>query len=138
MKLKFAIGFGLLLMVVTISCQNDSSIEFSRYYSGGSIVYQTHCKNCHGAHGEGLGGLIPPLTDSTFLKNNLHQLPCIIQNGVNGKITISNKTFEGQMPATGLAPIEIAQAITFIGNSFGNKLGTITADNVGVNLEVCK
>ena len=71
MKAGITVIFTLLLLLVFIvSCENDSSIEFKRYYSEGAQVYQTHCQNCHGAHGEGLLSLIPPLTDSVYFKNN--------------------------------------------------------------------
>jgi hypothetical protein len=41
-------------------------------------------------------------------------------------ITINGKNYEGAMPANDLAPIDIAKVLTYIGNSFGNKMGTIT------------
>ena len=100
MKLKIIFSICGLLLALVISCQSGETLEFNRYYSEGSVVYQRHCQNCHGAaHGEGLNGLIPPLNDSVFLKNNLHQLPCLVQSGLNGKITIGKRGFEGQMPA---------------------------------------
>ncbi len=34
------------------------------------------------------------------------------------------------MPAAGLTPMEIAQVVTYVGNSFGNKLGVVTGDDV--------
>ncbi len=138
MKLKVVIGLGLLLVIAVISCRDDKSIEFARYYSSGSMIYQTHCQNCHGAHGEGLNGLIPPLTDSIFIKENLHQLPCLVKNGLKGELKVSNKIFEGQMPAVDLAPIEIAQAVTYVANSFGNKLGTVNVDRVNTDLFKCQ
>jgi mono/diheme cytochrome c family protein len=137
MKLKVIIGIGLLMLVAAISCQDDKSIEFARYYSSGSLIYQGHCQNCHGAHGEGLNELIPPLTDSVFIKENLHQLSCLVKNGLKGKLKISNKIFEGQMPAVDLAPIEIAQALTYVTNSFGNKLGVVNVDMVNKDLNGC-
>jgi len=138
MKVKAVIGLGILLIIAVISCQDDKSIEFARYYSSGSLIYQTHCQNCHGAHGEGLNGLIPPLTDSIFIKENLHQLPCLVKNGLKGKLKVSHKDFEGQMPAVDLAPIEIAQALTYVTNSFGNKLGTVNVDRVNTDLTGCR
>jgi len=138
MKLKVVIGLGLLLVIAVISCRDDKSIEFARYYSSGSMIYQTHCQNCHGAHGEGLNGLIPPLTDSIFIKENLHQLPCLVKNGLKGELKVSNKIFEGQMPAVDLAPIEIAQAVTYVANSFGNKLGIVNVDRVNTDLFKCQ
>ena len=139
MKIKVVLGVCALLAGLIISCQGGDTLEFNRYYSEGSVVYQTHCQNCHGAHGEGLNGLIPPLTDSVFLKNNLHQLPCLVQNGLDGKITIGKRVFEGKMPAAaGLANIEIAQALTYITNSFGNKLGIVNVEMVNGDLGKCR
>ena len=138
MKLKVILGIAALLVVFIVSCQNEKGIEFDRYYSAGSVVYQANCQNCHGVHGEGLQGLIPPLTDSAFLKNNLHALPCLLKNGLTGKIKITQKEFEGQMPKTALNPIEIAQALTYINNTFGNNLGTVTVENVNADLAACR
>ena len=128
----------LLLSALIYSCRNDSSLEFKQYYSAGALVYQSHCQNCHGLNGEGLAALIPPLTDTSSLKHYQTKLPCIIQNGLKGKITVAGKDFDGTMPAAGLAPIEIAQVVTYVGNSFGNKLGVVTSDNVGVALGKCE
>ena len=60
-----------------------------------------------------------------------------MQNGLKGKTTIAGKDFDGAMPAAGLTPIEIAQVVTYVGNSFGNKLGVVTGDDVGVALRKC-
>lgn len=130
------IGSALLLLMIA-SCQNEGQIEFDRYYSSGSLVYQTHCQNCHGVKGEGLGALIPPLTDSTYLKNNRTMLACILQNGQKGVLHIAGKPYESEMPKTGLAPLEIARVLTYITNSFGNKMGTITSDEVEKDLKNC-
>jgi mono/diheme cytochrome c family protein len=138
MKIKVVGGICLLLMALIYSCQSDSSIEFKQYYSAGSGVYEAHCQNCHSAKGEGLAALIPPLSDTLWLKANKANLPCILQNGLKGKITISGKTFEGEMPASGLTPMEIAQVTTYVANSFGNKLGVVTGDDVGAALGKCR
>lgn len=130
MKLKVSGIIFALVLILIWSCQNDSQMEFNRYYSAGNLVYISHCENCHSAKGEGLQGLIPPLTDGTFLKANQQKLPCIIKNGLKGKISLSGKTFEGEMPASDLTPLEIAQVLTYVTNSFGNKMKTITVEEV--------
>lgn len=132
-----AISFGIILLLL-ISCENESSIEFKRYYSSGALVYQSHCQNCHGAKGEGLSALIPPLTDSLYIRNNRSSLPCFIQSGLKGKITVKGKEFEDTMPANDLTPQQIAQVLTYITNSFGSKLGTVDEQQVEANLEKCK
>jgi len=138
MRIKIIACICLLLWALIYSCQSDDSIEFKRYYSAGALVYQSHCQNCHGAKGEGLAALIPPLTDTSSLKNQKSKLPFIIQNGLKGEITVAGKDFNGSMPSAGLTPIEIAQVITYVGNSFGNKLGTVTNDDVNTALAKCQ
>ncbi|MDB5030878.1 c-type cytochrome [Mucilaginibacter sp.] len=138
MKLKVISGICLLLAIFLYSCQSEDELEFSRYYSAGNVIYQSKCMNCHGKNGEGLSALIPPLTDSVYLKVHKDSLSCFIKYGLKGKITLANKTFEGEMPANDFAPIEIAEVLTYVTNSFGNKMGTITSQHVGDDLQKCK
>jgi mono/diheme cytochrome c family protein len=137
MKLKIFAGIVLLIIVSIVSCRSDEQVEFDRYFSSGSLVYQAHCQNCHGTNGEGLQGLMPPLTDSVFLKANKTTLACSVKYGMKGKITISKRRFEGQMPPNDLAPIEIANVLTYVTNSFGNKMGTINSEQVEGDLAKC-
>ena|ERR1700744_6087024 len=137
MKLKI-IGAISAIIIFIAACQNEESLEFKRYYSSGALVYQSHCQNCHGNNGEGLSALIPPLNDSTYLIKNKTQLACSIKFGLKGPVTINDKTFDGAMPANDLSPIEIAQVLTYIGNSFGNKLNTINEQQVQTDLAKCK
>ncbi len=133
---------GSLILFLTVlliaACQSDENLDFKRYYSSGALVYQQHCQNCHGTNGEGLSALIPPLSDSTYLRKNIGSLPCYVKNGIKGQITIKGKTFDDAMPANDLSPVEIAQVLTYIGNSFGNKLDTIDEQSVQKGLTSCK
>jgi mono/diheme cytochrome c family protein len=127
-----------VIILFTAACQSDENLEFKRYYSSGALVYQQHCQNCHGTNGEGLSALIPPLSDSTYLRKNITALPCYIKDGLKGQIVIKNKTFEDAMPANDLSPVEIAQVLTYVGNSFGNKLNAIDEQSVQKSLAGCK
>jgi mono/diheme cytochrome c family protein len=121
-----------------LACQSEQDIEFRRYYSAGQVVYQTRCQNCHGKEGQGLAALIPSLNDADFLKDNHSQLPCYLKNGLSGNIIIHSNTYNGKMPASGLAPIDIAQVLTYVQNSFGNQLGLYDIKQVEANLKTCK
>ncbi|MET3499820.1 mono/diheme cytochrome c family protein [Mucilaginibacter sp. SG538B] len=138
MKLKVIGIIAILLVVVGASCQSDDQIEFKRYYSGGSLVYQQHCQNCHGDKGQGLSALIPPLTDSIYLKNNKRKLACFIKNGLKGKITVAGRSFDDQMQPDDIAPLEIAKVLTYVTNSFGNKMRTVTLQQVQDDLKNCQ
>jgi len=139
MKIKLIGCMLILIVALAVSCQSDEQVEFVRYYSGGSAIYQQHCQNCHGDKGQGLQSLIPPLTDSLYLKNNKANLACFIQNGLKGKIIISRRKFDDEMQAdTNLAPIEIAKVLTYVTNSFGNKMGIINLQTVEGDLAKCR
>jgi mono/diheme cytochrome c family protein len=138
MKLKVTTAILAVTIFLIVSCQSEENIEFKRYYASGAIVYQNHCQNCHGNAGEGLSALIPPLTDSTYLKNNKNALACYITSGLKGQISVKGKTFDEAMPANDLSPLEVAQVLTYIGNSFSNKLGTINEQQVQADLKNCR
>ncbi|RKR83244.1 cbb3-type cytochrome c oxidase subunit III [Mucilaginibacter gracilis] len=140
MKFKVIVIIGMFVTALAIisSCQGETELNFKRYYVNGSTVYQAHCQNCHGANGEGLGALIPPLTDSAYLKTNLHQLPCFVKNGLTGSITVHAKPYAQAMPPAELTAIELAEVLTYVGNSFGNKLGLLDVDMVTGDLAKCR
>jgi len=138
MKLKIILGIILLLSVLVYSCQSDEQIEFMRYYTSGQELYKSRCQNCHGAQGEGLAALIPPLTDSAYLKKNRKQLACYLQNGLTLPILVNGKAFNGQMPPANLAPMEIAQVLTYIQNANSNNLGLHNVSQVNDELKQCK
>ena len=139
MKLKVISGIGLLLVTLLYACQNEDDITFKRYYTTGSLIYQNSCQNCHGKDGQGLSALMPALTDSAFLETNKAILPCFIKYGIKGKLLIiGKKPFEGDMPSTDLAPIEIAEVLTYVTNSFGNNMGLTTGKDVESDLAKCK
>lgn len=127
------------MYLVFQSCQSEQAIRTAQYAVNGQKLYVAHCQNCHGAKGEGLGGLYPPLTDSTFLNAHRNQLACIVKNGLSGPIDINGRLFDTEMPANPtLAPIEIAYLLTYIGNSFGNTMGIFTLEEVQAGLSTCE
>jgi mono/diheme cytochrome c family protein len=140
MKVRVIGIIAVLLGVLITACQSEAEQDFKRYYGGGMLIYKSKCQNCHGANGEGLTSLIPPLTDTAYLKKNKASLGCFIKYGINETIiTINGKAYEGAMPAnTDLTAIDIAKLLTYVGNSFGNKIGTINFEEADANLAKCK
>lgn len=142
MKRNKLVYIFLLFLSITLcvqSCQNESSINYKRYYVNGKGLYEKHCQSCHGTDGEGLGTLYPPLTDSNYLKLNRSKLACIIKNGQNEEIRINKIVYQGQMPGNNSLPdIDVAQIIVYISNSFGNQMGYYDQAQVVKDLEICK
>lgn len=124
---------------IIYSCQDAGKIKQDNYYANGRDLYVKHCQNCHGANGEGLGTLVPPLTDTVFLKENKQRLACFIKNGIKEQIVVNGQKYEGTMPDFGtMANIDIAQLIVYTTNSFGSKQGMYTYEEVAAALKKCK
>jgi mono/diheme cytochrome c family protein len=128
-----------LVVIMFMSSCGEENIKYQRYYADGSQLYKIHCQNCHMSKGEGLGELIPPLNDSTFLRKNREKLVCYVNYGLNDSIKINGIDYQGQMPAEKhLAAIDLAKTLTYITNSFGNKQGIYDVFEVQKNLTNCK
>ena len=137
-KLVLIIFISSALLTMFYSCQTADRIQQDAYYVNGRDLYIKHCQNCHGAKGEGLGALTPPLTDSIYMKANKQQLACFIKKGLTTPVTVNGKVYEGKMPAFNFADIDVAQLIVYITNDFGSKQGMYTNDNVAADLKNCK
>ena len=121
------------------SCQQAGQLEQDMYYTNGRDLYIKRCQNCHGEHGEGLEDLIPPLTDTLFLKKNKNKLACIIKNGMSEAITVDGRKFKEKMRPNGdLTDIDLAQLIVYITNANGNKQGMYSTEAVAEDLKNCK
>ncbi len=125
---------------ILYSCQreNGGSLEQDMYYTNGRDIYIQHCQNCHGEKGEGLENLIPPLTDTTYLRENRNKLACFIKNGMEGPIVVDGREFNEKMPDHAeITDIDLAQLIVYITNAYGNKQGMYTTDDVVRDLKNC-
>jgi cytochrome c551 len=102
----------------------NTEMRQTQYTVQGQALYSTYCANCHQKEGNGLAGLYPPLAGSDFLLADLSRAACGIKNGLKGEILVNGKTYNMPMPANNqLSPLEIAEIITYISNSWGNNKG---------------
>lgn len=130
--------FLILICSIFISSCSEEEIKYQRYYADGSQLYKTHCENCHMKDGLGLANVIPPLTDTVFLRKNRSKLACYISYGLNDTIIVNGKVYDSPMPAEKhLAAIDIAKVLTYITNSFGNKQGIFEVKEVETNISNC-
>ena len=129
------------LVGICYSCQQggSGSLEQDMYYTNGRDLYVQHCQNCHGEKGEGLENLIPPLTDTVYLKANRNNLACYIKNGMEGEIRVDGRPFDERMPShEEFTNIDLAQLIVFITNTYGNKQGMYSTADAERDLQACK
>lgn len=132
-----------LALVSLINCRPESrysgseAIKFDQYMFQGEQLYLTHCLNCHQKDGSGLGKLIPPLS-TDFVAKQRELSICGIKHGLEGPITINGITYQGVMPSNPrLTPLEIAEIMTYISNSWGNDFGMVNSLEVGKILKEC-
>lgn len=127
------------LLYGLFSCTGDLSVETMQYATNGQKVYVKHCQNCHGANGEGLGTLYPPLTDKQYLKENREHLACIVKHGMSGPIQVNGKTFDQQMPGVPTLPsLDIAYVLTYVTTYFGASKTHFTKEEIEEFLRNCK
>jgi mono/diheme cytochrome c family protein len=142
MNKRFLQTFSALSVIYLLlfACQGgEEAIRKAQFITNGQKLYVTHCQNCHGAKGEGLGKLYPPLTDQEFLKKNRQQLSCIVAHGMTGEIVINGEAFDTPMPANPqLTPLDIAYVLTYITNAFGNQADAFTLKEVEEALKNCR
>lgn len=116
-----------------------TEIRLTQYKVQGKQLYKTHCANCHQENGEGLAKLYPPLAKSDYLMGDLKRAACIIKNGMNKEIVVNGTTFHQMMPANeALTPLEIAEILTYISNSWENEAGISATRDVTTWLRQCE
>lgn len=97
----------------------------------GKQVFMQTCFVCHQVDGNGIPGQIPPLGKSDFLMADKERSIRIVLQGLTGEITVNTKKFNGTMlPLNYLPDDQIANALTYVRNSFGNSGDHVTADEV--------
>jgi mono/diheme cytochrome c family protein len=97
----------------------------------GKKVYDTYCLVCHQQDGAGVPRLNPPLVKTTYVLGDKKRLINIILKGMNEEIEIDGNFYSNVMAAHDfLGDQEIADLLTYVRNSFGNKASMITPAEV--------
>jgi nitrite reductase (NO-forming)/hydroxylamine reductase len=97
----------------------------------GEGVYQTVCLACHQADGKGLPGAFPPLAGSDYLLGDKDRAVGVVVRGLEGEVVVNGVKYNSVMPAmTQLSDQEIADALTYAMNSWGNQGGAISVAQV--------
>ena len=97
----------------------------------GKAVYLTYCLSCHQADGSGVPNLNPPLIQNDWVLGPKSVLIEQVLNGSKGKVEIDGETFHNTMPPMAhLTDQQIADVITYVRNSFGNKASRVAPAEV--------
>jgi mono/diheme cytochrome c family protein len=96
----------------------------------GKRLFATVCAACHQPGGQGIPGRFPPLARSDFLNSDKHRAIKIVMNGFQGEVVVNGQAFNNSMPKFPLTDQDIASALTYVYNSFGNSGKDVTAEEV--------
>jgi mono/diheme cytochrome c family protein len=97
----------------------------------GHIVYTKYCLSCHQVDGSGVPNMNPPLIKTKWTLGPKSVLIQQVLKGSSGKVEIDGDTFSNTMPPLkALTDQQIADVLTYVRNSFGNKASMVTAAEV--------
>jgi mono/diheme cytochrome c family protein len=131
MRIKLAIfGFGLILLSNFSNAQTSLQGK-SKQMLNGKKVYDLYCQACHQADGNGVPRLNPPLAGTVYVTGSKTRLIDIVLNGLTDPIEINGEEYNNPMAAHSfLTDQQIADVLTYIRNSFGNKAGAVSVAEV--------
>lgn len=96
----------------------------------GKKLFGTICATCHQPSGQGIPGRFPPLAGSAFLNADKHRAIQIVVNGLQGQIVVNGQEFNNSMPKFPLTDEDVANALTYVYNSFGNSGKEVAPEEV--------
>lgn len=105
--------------------------ELSPQQERGRAHFSRYCVACHQLNGEGARGAFPPLAGSDFLMADKDRSIGIVIQGLSGKIMVNGAEYNGVMPPPGVPDDEeIADVLTYVRNSWGNRGEPVTMAEV--------
>ena len=122
--------FAGLVMSTAVARAAELTDELAAAMARGQSLFAANCAICHGATGDGVTTIYPPLAKSDWLAANRSAAIRAIVAGLGEEITVNGRVFRGQMPAIILDDAQVADVLTYVVNSWDNTGGRVTADNV--------
>ncbi|WP_461138001.1 c-type cytochrome [Spirosoma pomorum] len=127
--MKFNLSFLASLFLLSAQAQTPSPAAKTAK-SPGQLVYEQHCLTCHQVNGSGVPNLNPPLRGTDWVTGDKNRLINVLLKGLRDQ-EIDGEPYDNVMPAHDfLTDQQLADVLTYIRSSFGNKASAITADEV--------
>ncbi len=124
-------AFALLLMSQTHKPAVQPKNPLQASIARGRQVYTEQCLTCHQADGGGVQNMNPPLIKTKWVLGDKARLIEIVLKGMTGDIEINGDEYHNVMPPHEfLTDQQIADLLTYVRNSFGNKAKAVTVAEV--------
>jgi mono/diheme cytochrome c family protein len=134
--MKFIKSASILLFLViagnSLKAQVKHSSKSSKSHlalsiANGKLVYTQNCASCHQVDGHGVQNMNPPLIQTSYVLGDKTKLIKIILNGFNEDVEINGNSYSNTMASHDfLKDQEIADVLTYIRHSFGNKATAVS------------
>ncbi|HEY9197189.1 MAG TPA: cytochrome c [Mucilaginibacter sp.] len=109
----------------------NRALSLKASVDAGQKVFTEYCASCHQADGMGLPGTTPPLSKTEYVLGDKSRLIKIVLNGLNDEIKVNGDTYSNTMASHDfLNDQEVADVLTYVRNSFGNKATAISVTQV--------
>jgi len=107
-----------------------AAIKSRTSLTSGKAVYLQTCTACHLADGGGVGNLNPTLVKTSYVLKDKTRLINVVLKGMSQK-PVDGETYSNVMPAFNfLTNKQIADVLTYVRSSFGNRASVITEAEV--------
>jgi len=138
-------------IIVSLIALGFAGFSFTKEQPGGTAlktsmargkkVYDEVCMACHQTDALGVPRMNPPLVKTKWILGDKKQLITIVLKGLKGgEIEIDGDRYDNPMPPQedNLTDTQIADVLTYVRNSFGNKASMVTTAEVKARRKVGK
>ena len=126
-------GMPVLLKAQSGRVGNHCAVQKSPFrlsMDSGKVVYMAQCSSCHQTDGKGDSTLNPPLNGKSITGDKKNLIDIVI-NGSNHHAGTNGKIYQNTMlPNPEIKDQEVADVLTYIRNSFGNKASAVKVSEV--------
>jgi mono/diheme cytochrome c family protein len=132
--MKYILSLSLLTFFLSSAMIQKNTVpkpKSSNYKAdSGKIIYETYCLACHQEDGSGVPGMNPPLIKTDWVLGDSTRLINVILKGLKDT-EINGDSYSNEMPSHDfLTDNQIAEVLTYVRKSFGNKASIISSEEV--------
>jgi nitrite reductase (NO-forming) len=124
-------GVGTTVAEATASAE-AGTLTLDQQIAAGKALFAGTCSTCHQPDGKGLAPTFPPLAESSYIAATpLDTLIGGVLNGLSGPVKVNGVDYNGVMPPMSyLADDDLANMMTYVFNTMGNKKGVVSKADV--------
>jgi len=123
-------SFRILVPLLALFAMALAKAADTEQMTRGGKIFVEKCVLCHQQGGQGAPPVYPPLAQSDWMKADRERTIKVLCEGLSGPITVLRQVYNNVMPAQMLDDAQVADVLTYVGNSWGNEARAFTAEEV--------